>query len=128
MKSLVLDVPRMFGDHHVLEIRRILQEFPGVAEVNASSGFRAVEVSFDGRKTSEDALKQALDDAGYLGEMDVPLESGEPAVETDGERYFRHTEAFETVADIISFGQDVSASAKPLWPCPGMSALRTMDE
>lgn len=118
----------MFGDHHVLEIRRILQEVPGVDEVNASSSFRAVEVGFDPDKTSEDALTKVLDDAGYLGELDVPLESGEPMADTDGERYFRHTEAFETVADVIAFGQDVTPSARPLWPCPGMTALRTMDD
>jgi copper chaperone CopZ len=128
MKSLVLDVPRMFGDHHVLEVRRILHELPGVDDVNASSSFRAVEVSFDEKKTSEDALNKALDDAGYLGELDVPHESGEPTVESNGEKFFRHTEAFESVADVISFGQDVSSSARPLWPCPGMSALRMMDE
>jgi copper chaperone CopZ len=128
MKSLVLDIPRMFGDHHVLEVRRILYELPGVDQVNASSAFRAVEVSFDPKKTSEDALTDALDDAGYLGDLDVPLESGEPAAETNGERYFRHTEAFETITDVISFGQEVSSSTRPLWPCPGMSAFRTMDE
>ena len=128
MKSLVLDVPRMFGDHHVLEVRKLLYELPGVDQVNASSAFRAVEVSFDPKKTSEDALTGVLDTAGYLGDLDVPAESGEPAAETNGERYFRHTEAFESVADVISFGQEVTSSARPLWPCPGMSTLRKMDE
>lgn len=118
----------MFGDHHVLEVRRLLQEMPGVDEIYASSSFRTVEVSFDPEKMSEDDLRRALDDAGYLGELEVPLETGEPAVESNGERYFRHTQAFETVADVISFGQDVASSARPLWPCPGMGAVQTMDE
>jgi copper chaperone CopZ len=128
MNSLVLDVPRMFADHHVLEVRRILQEMQGVDEIYASSSFQAVEVSFDPKKLSEDDLRKALDDAGYLGELDMPLESGEPTMDSNGDRYFRHTQAFESVADVISFGQDVASSARPLWPCPGMSAVSTMDE
>jgi copper chaperone CopZ len=128
MKSLVVDVPAMYADHHVVEVRRILFEVSGVEAIDASAAFHAVEIEYDPDKTSEDALKRALDESGYLGDLEVPLESGEPTVETEGERYFRHTEAFETVADVISFGQDVSSAGRPLWPCPGMSVLRTMDE
>jgi copper chaperone CopZ len=128
MKSLVVDVPAMYADHHVVEVRRILFEIPGVEAIDASAAFHAVGIEYDPDKTSEDALKRALDESGYLGDLEIPLESGEPTVETEGERYFRHTEAFETVADVISFGQDVSSSERPLWPCPGMSVLRTMDE
>jgi copper chaperone CopZ len=112
----------------VVEVRRLLFEVDGVESINASSAFHMVEIGYDTDKTSEDALRQVLDDAGYLAELEVPLESGKPAIETDGERFFRHTEAFETVADVISFGQDVAPSGRPLWPCPGMSALRMMDE
>jgi copper chaperone CopZ len=128
MKSLVLEVPRMFGDHHVLEVRRILLALPGVDSVNASSAFRAVEVSFDEEKTPEGELTKALDDGGYLGELDVPLETGEVTAETEGERYFRHTEALETVADVISFGQVVAPPTGPMLRCPGMTALRMTDD
>jgi hypothetical protein len=128
MKSLVLDVPRMFGDHHVVEVRRILAEIPGVETINATSAFRAVQIDYDPEKTSEDAMTKALDAAGYVGDLDVPEETGAPTAEADGERYFRHTEAFESVADVISFGQEVAPSAGPQWSCPGMRAVRTMDE
>ena len=128
MTSLLIDVPAMYADHHVVEVRRILFEIPGVETINASSAFHVVEVEFDSTKTSEDALTEALDTAGYLGALDVPEETGEVTAEAEGERSFRHTEAFETVADVISFGQVVAAPTGPIMGCPGMTALRTMDD
>ena len=47
MEKTHITVPAMYGDHHVLEVRRILLALPGVAEVNASSCFQVVEVSYD---------------------------------------------------------------------------------
>ena len=88
---LVIDVPTMYADHHVIEVRRLLLEEPAVDEVNASSAFHAVEVSFDPEKVSEDELRAKLDEAGYTAELDVPLESGLPAVGHDGDVFFRHT-------------------------------------
>ena len=44
MKKISLDLPTLFGDHHVTEVRRLLLELPGVAEVYASSSFQIVEV------------------------------------------------------------------------------------
>ena len=128
MTSLVLDVPAMYADHHVVEVRRLLFEIAGVETINASSAFHAVEIEFDPGKTSEDALTKALDEAGYLGELDVPEETGEVTAETEGERYFRHTESFESVADVISFGQVVAPPAGPMLRCPGMTALRMVDD
>jgi copper chaperone CopZ len=128
MTSLVVDVPTLYGDHHVVEVRRILLEIPGVETVDASSAFRTVEVEYDADKTSEDALNRALDEAGYLGELPVPSETGEPAVGRDGDTYFRHTAAVETAGNAVSFGQEIDFAGRPLWPCPGMGPARTMDE
>ncbi len=47
MEKYTLDLPTMYGDHHVLEVRRILLEIPGIQDVYASSAFRAVEVTYD---------------------------------------------------------------------------------
>jgi copper chaperone CopZ len=128
MTSVSIELPLMFADHHVVEVRRILFEIPGVEEVNASSAFQVVKIEYDADKTSEDIVKKKLDENGYLGDLQVPLESGKPAVGSDGETWFRHTAAYKVTGTEISFGQEITASQKPLWPCPGMGARRKMDE
>jgi hypothetical protein len=40
MNTLTLELPAIYGDHHVLEVRRILFELPGIEDVYASSNFR----------------------------------------------------------------------------------------
>jgi copper chaperone CopZ len=116
----------MYADHHVTEVRRILLAIPGVEEVNASSAFQVVEIEYDRDKTSEDTLKQALDESGYLGDLHTPAESGKPAAGRDGNTYFRHTAAYKSTGAKISFEQKVTSSGRPLWPCPGMGAHPTM--
>ncbi len=128
MTSVAIDVPVMYADHHVVEVRRILFEVPGVEAVDASSAFQVVKIEYDPDKTSEDVLKQILDKNGYLGDLQVPLESGKPAVGSDEETYFRHTAAYEAAGPTISFGQEIAASGRPLWPCPGMGPAPTKDE
>lgn len=128
MTSVAIDVPRMYADHHVVELRRILLEAPGVEAVDASSAFQAVKIEYDPEKTSEDALKKLLDASGYLGELEVPVETGEPAVGGSGEVYFRHSAAHASAGTALSFGQQITASGRPLWPCPGMGPGPSMDE
>jgi copper chaperone CopZ len=128
MTSVTIEVPIMYADHHVVEVRRILFEIPGVETVDASSAFQFVKIEYDPDKTSEDIIKQILDQNGYLGDLQVPLESGQPAVGGDGETWFRHTAAYKVTGTEISFGQEITASQRPLWPCPGMGARPKMDE
>jgi copper chaperone CopZ len=128
MTSLVVDVPAMYADHHVVEVRRILSEISGVEAVDASSAFHLVEIRYDPEKTSEDVLTQALDGAGYLGELPVPSESGEPAVGRESTTFFRHTAAVETAGNVVSFGQEIAHTGRPLWPCPGMGPAPKIDE
>ena len=52
MEKITVDLPTMYGDHHVTDVRRILLALPGVEDVYASSAFRLVEVTFDPTKTS----------------------------------------------------------------------------
>ena len=51
MASFSLELPSMYGDHHVIEVRRILLDLDGVTDVYASSGFRVVEVEYNSKKT-----------------------------------------------------------------------------
>ena len=74
MQTKTFDVPTLFGDHHVLEVRRILLEIPGVKDVYASSAFQMIEVSYDETQTNDLELQVKLDAAGYLGEWSMPIE------------------------------------------------------
>lgn len=125
MASLSLELPKMFGDHHVLEVRRILLEFEGVSEVYASSGFHAVEVEFNSKKTSKKDLEAALEQAGYMGDISIAVEPSTPANDDVKSATFRHSEASEQVGNTVSFEQVVKVQRSPLWPCPGMGPVKT---
>lgn len=126
MEQLTLELPAMFGDHHVVEVRRLLFALPGVAEVYASSAFRAVEITFDPAQVDSETIKKTLDQAGYLGELPIPVESGIAvgAKSANGKKtYYRHTAVYENTRSVVGFSQQVSYSGRPLWPCPGMGPL-----
>jgi copper chaperone CopZ len=125
MQKSTFNAPALFGDHHVTEVRRMLLNTPGVQDVYASSAFRVVQVEFDETKTSHEALMQQLEQAGYLGEMDMMLEAG---VAAEGDSVFRHTATYATVKKTVSFAQKVPYSGRPLWNCPGMGVVKSMDE
>lgn len=129
-KTVTFDTPALYGDHHVLEVRRILLEVPGVEDVYASSAFRIVEVTFDDEKTSEAAISQLLNDSGYLGEWLLPQEQSLPTYQQSDKAlsYFRHTQVFETSRQVVSFAQKVSYSGKPLWNCPGFGVIKNKME
>ncbi len=129
MEKITIDLPTMYGDHHVLEVRRILLEIPGVQDVYASSAFRAVEITFDPEKVSREDLVAALDKAGYSGDLPVPVEMGAVAVQGNGGKrlFFRHTATYETTRNVVSFQQRVNYEGRPLWPCPGMGPIRTIN-
>ena len=130
MEVLTIELPAMYGDHHVVEVRRLLFEIEGVDDVYASSGFRAVEISFDPEKANAEDLKAKLDKAGYIGELPIPVEIPAESASTGEEKkgFFRHTAAYETTNQVVSFGQTVNYEGRALWPCPGMAPLTGMDE
>lgn len=128
METITIDVPRMYGDHHVAEVRRILLAMPGVEDVYASSAFRVARVHIDAEKVCEGDLRTQLEEAGYLGELQIATEewkSGTPKETEDNP--FRHTAASEQVKG-ISFGQTIDATGRALWPCPGMGPVKAMEE
>ncbi len=129
MQTKTFDVPTLYGDHHVLEVRRILFEIPGVLDVYASSAFRTVEVSYDETQTNDLEISIKLDAAGYLGEWSMPIEIGATPPVNDGKRaFFRHTEVYETTRQVVSFSQIVKDTTRPLWPCPGFGLIKKMEE
>jgi len=113
MTSVTIAVPAMYGDHHVVEVRCILLEMPGVRAVYASSAFGAVEIEFDAEQTSAEVLERRLEEAGYLAELSVPVESGEPATDgaTADRRYRRHTASDAQSGSAVAFRQETRAVA-----------------
>ena len=67
MTVTTIDLPAMYGDHHVSEVRRILLDLEGVEEVYASSGFRAAEVTYNSKKLKKAEIVAKLEEAGYIG-------------------------------------------------------------
>ncbi len=129
MKQVTFDMPMLYSDHHVVEVRRILFEIPGVLDVYASSAFRMVEVSYDPSQTNDLVISMKLDDHGYLGEWSIPMESSASAyLEDRSHSYFRHTAVYETTRQVVSFSQNVNYSGRPLWNCPGMGVIKNKME
>lgn len=130
METARFEVPALYGDHHVSEVRRVLLELPGVSDVYASSAFRVVEVTYDPAKINDLQISLKLDEAGYLGEWTMPLELGlasDPA-KSEPAAFTRHTIAYEATPKTVTFAQRVSYSGRPLWPCPGMEPIRSSEE
>jgi copper chaperone CopZ len=65
MEQLILDVPSMYADHHVLKVREALTALAGVGKVYASSAWHQVVVSFDAGKIKGPEIEAALSQAGY---------------------------------------------------------------
>jgi copper chaperone CopZ len=124
MQSVMFQLPLMYGDHHVLEVRRFLLALPGVAEVNASSAFQSVEVYFDEETLDPARIESCLAEAGYRQEASLPVESGVAVNGRNGKgNFYRHTAAKEAAVSIMGFNQHVPAARNGLWPCPGFGPL-----
>ena len=76
MEKVVLEVPTLWADHHVLKVRDALTNLEGVEDVYASSAWKQVLVSYDSAKTDPATIEKALAQAGY------PVGEGEVAVLT----------------------------------------------
>jgi copper chaperone CopZ len=129
MKTFYIEAPAMYGDHHVVEVRRILLALPGIIDVYASSAFHSIEVTFSPDQASEADIMTCLEEAGYLGDVDAPMESGAPAYHSQaGETFYRQTSTFETIRHAVSFTQKTPFQGRPIWPCPGMGVVRKEEE
>ena len=127
METKTFEAPALYGDHHVTEVRRILQGLTGVSEVYASSAFQVIEVTFDPEKISAEDITEQLDKAGYLGELPLISETGIAVEKKEGDSAFRHTATYETIKETVSFAQSVQATGRALWPCPGLGPVKHRD-
>lgn len=65
MDNILLHIPAMYADHHVIAVRQALTALPGVVDVYASSAWQQVEVTYDAAKVSAEDIARALEQAGY---------------------------------------------------------------
>jgi len=128
MEKVLFEAPALYGDHHVSEVRRILLELAGVSDVYASSAFQTIEVTFDSEKIKVELIEACLQEAGYLGEIPMLVETGIAVEKKEGDGVFRHTAVYETVKGTVSFAQNVEHSGRPLWPCPGLGPVKMVEE
>jgi hypothetical protein len=116
MESVTLELPAMYGDHHVLAVRQILLGLEGVSDVWASATWRSVKVTFDPGKISAEQINKRLDEEGYMQPADTPVL--EPAANPTQ----RFTTAFVEAGKQVSFAPVYHmAESRPLYPCPGMT-------
>jgi copper chaperone CopZ len=73
MDKVVLSIPTMWADHHILAVRQALGQVSGVTEVVASSMYKDVVIQYDPAATNPDALAQTLARAGYTIGEEPPL-------------------------------------------------------
>ena len=106
----------------------MILELKGVSEVYASSAFQVIEVKYDPTKIKIEQISACLEEAGYLGEVPMLMETGIAVEKKEGDNFFRHTVVYETVKGTVSFAQSVDFKGRPLWPCPGLGAVKMTDD
>lgn len=121
MECLTLTLPAMFADHHVIEVRRVLSELPGMGAIYASSAFVSAEIEYDPAIITPQKIESVLKATGYLDELPFSVEVGVlPAGEEGDHPFFRHSTAYTQAGKTVSFAQNIPLSGRALWPCPGM--------
>ncbi len=115
MEKLVLTIPTVYGDHHTLAVRALLQKVDGVAHVFVAPSRHLVALEFDPKKVKREAIEKALADQGY--EQGVPEPVYAPSY---SDRSTRHSSTYSGVGPQLSFAETTLVrAARPLWPCPG---------
>ena len=74
MEELIFDMPAMYGDHHVLKVRAVLEGLDGIKEMYVSAAWKQLMISYDPKKVKPAEIEKALTEAGY------PPNAGEPPV------------------------------------------------
>ena len=58
MKDVLIDLPAMYGDHHVTRVRAALLDLDGVSDVQASAARRKILVHYDEGNTSLETIEE----------------------------------------------------------------------
>ncbi len=73
MEKIVINVPSMYADHHVLSVRNALDGLEGIEDLYASSAWKQLLITFDPKKIKQAKIEEAIIEAGY------PVDGAEPA-------------------------------------------------
>lgn len=74
MKQLILEMPTMYADHHVLKVREALDGLKGIEEAYASSAWKKLMLSYKEKSIKPAEIEEALTKAGYPpGEGETPI-------------------------------------------------------
>ena len=65
MNRILLNIPRLYGDHHVAPIQQALANRPGIVDVLASPAHRQIRVDFAPEEVSHEQILAWLTAAGY---------------------------------------------------------------
>ena len=65
MEQLVLTVPSMWADHHVVAVRELLRDEEGVAIAAASALYTRVSLTYDPSRTDPQRIAARLEAGGY---------------------------------------------------------------
>jgi len=66
LQNETISLPAMYGDHHVVEVRQIVNALPGVKEVRASASRRKVFIAFNPAQVTLQAISAALAQGGFV--------------------------------------------------------------
>jgi len=102
MEKIIIDVPSMYADHHVLVVRKLLGKLGGVHDVYASSAFKQVLVQYDPAAVQAETITSVLTDAGYTQEVEMPVQ-GKVAEDVWKLGSFRRTSTYP--ADLTMSGE-----------------------
>ncbi len=120
MEKLVLTIPTLYGDHHTIAVRKILQGMDGISDLYISSAWHQVSLRYDPEQLTREAIEAALAEHGYL--TDEPQWVSD---EGDAKHASRHTVAHEVTGQVIAFAEGPSSwQDRPLWPIPGLEPAR----
>lgn len=120
MNKTQMELPAMFGDHHVLAVRNILLALDGVIDVWASAAWRTIEITYDPDKTSPEIIARRLSEEGYMQPAAVPV------LDPESRRAQRYSATLSEATRTIGFTEKFPplSTHQPLYPCPGMTPLR----
>lgn len=65
VNRVILEIPKLYGDHHVAPIQQLLINRPGVQNVWVTPAHRQVHIDFAPESVSEAQLRAWLVDGGY---------------------------------------------------------------
>ena len=72
VNRVILNIPRLYGDHHVAPIQQVLANRPGIDNLLISPAHRQVRVDFAPDAVSEVQIRAWLSEAGYPPQVPLP--------------------------------------------------------